>query len=162
MEALNAVRTHRLGSASRKGLMHVLADYAAADWSTYVGQARLAAETELGERTVRRLLDQFEREGLIRRLRQPARGRRSGGRHQDHIVLVSQAIRRLPASVAAHSQRPPAPRSAATGAQVSGHATAARVEPTVNLTEPRRTSARRGRPEKIGDVLKGLGLAVPR
>ena len=98
------VRTHQFGSSSRKLLMYALADYAAADWSTYVGQDRLAAETELGARSVRRLLAALEADGLIRRQR---RNDKRGFRSSDRIYIVPSSIANLPASLADRTYRPP-------------------------------------------------------
>ncbi|HEY4189343.1 MAG TPA: hypothetical protein VGM28_02900 [Candidatus Limnocylindrales bacterium] len=100
VEALNLVRSHGFGSASRKLLMYVLADYASRDWSTYVGHDRLAGETELGLRTVQRLLPALERDGLIRREKRYGKTR---GQRTNRLVLIPAAIADLPASVAASS-----------------------------------------------------------
>ncbi|MCI0583174.1 MAG: helix-turn-helix domain-containing protein [Chloroflexi bacterium] len=153
-EALNLVRSHRFGSASRKVLMYCLADYTDGAWSTFVGQKRLAGETELGERTVRRLLLGLERDGLIRRERRYS-ARSKGGRTQDHIILVPPRIQTLPASVAAKSLRPPAPGLPATGARVTGQSLAGH-ESTVNLTDPRAHAPRGGDPVPVGAVLREL------
>lgn len=136
VEALNLVRTHRFGSSSRKLLMYALADYAAADWSTYVGQDRLAGETELGARSVRRLLAALERDGLIRRQR---RNDKRGFRSSDRIYLVATAIANLPASLADRTYRPPEVVLPANGvdgrARPTGQALAA--NPLRIQTEPR-------------------------
>jgi hypothetical protein len=135
VEAINAVRSHRFGSSSRKVLMLVLADYASADWSTYVGQARLAGETELGERTVRRLLAELERDGLLRRMR---RNDKKGFRSSDRLVLIREAIVRLPASLAARAYRPPSVVLPATGVEGHGQPTGQALagNPSVNQREP--------------------------
>lgn len=74
--------------------MYVLADMASrAGWSTFVGQRRLAGQTELSVRTVRRVLQDLERDGLIRRER---RGDIHRGRQTDVTVLVRRAIASLP------------------------------------------------------------------
>jgi hypothetical protein len=153
VEALNHVRAHRFGSPSRKHVMSALADYADRDWSTYVGQARLAAETELSERTVRGLIAELRRDGLLRH--EPRYGK-ARGRRADRLVLVAAAIAELPASVAARTRRPRRPiyrqltdpiyrqptvdLSAADG-RSTGNVEPARVQPTVNLREPSRSSA---------------------
>lgn len=143
--------------------MTCLADYAAADWSTYVGQARLAAETELGERTVRRLLAELEADGLIRR---EVRYGSTRGRTSDRIVIAASAIQRLPASMAGRVRRgiyrPPEVVLPATGDRSSGQAMAG--DPYVNLTEPSR--AREGTepralraesgPRQAGGILRDL------
>lgn len=102
VEVINVVRAHRFGSAARKVVMYVLADYADALWSCFVGQKRLAAESEVGERTVRRMLADLETEGLIRR-----EGRYGGihGRTSDRIHLVRDAIEALPVTLAASEGR---------------------------------------------------------
>lgn len=160
IEAMNAVRSHRVGSANRKALLYVLADYAAADWSTYVGQARLAAETELGERTVRRILAELEADGLIRRER---RYQTTRGRTSDRIVLVHLAIARLPATMAARKRRPtepilrpPATVLPAKSARSTGQALAG--EPLEgNLTEPSGAQAREERRRIRTEAMLGAG-----
>ena len=99
-----AVLEHQFGSTVRKAVALVLADHADGDrWATTVGQQRISREAEVGERTVRRVLAEFEDEGLIRRVR---RHRESGARTSDEIVLVQSAIERLPATDAGR-QIPP-------------------------------------------------------
>jgi hypothetical protein len=98
VEAINAIRERRFGSALRKSVIYVLADLCNASWSCIVGQARLAAEAEVGERTVRSFLREFEAEGIIRREK---RYRGFQGRTSDRTMLVKEAIASLPASIAA-------------------------------------------------------------
>jgi hypothetical protein len=93
------VLRRRFGSTSRKAVALVLADHADGDaWSTIVGQQRIGAEAELSTRQVRRILSEFESEGLISRQR---RHRKDGTRTSDRIVLNQPAIGRLPDSMSA-------------------------------------------------------------
>lgn len=93
-DAVNLVKKHRVGSPARKSVLLVLADYADTDWSTFAGQERLAAETELGVRTVRRALAELEEAGLI--IRRARHNRRGRGRTSDFTTLQYAAIARLP------------------------------------------------------------------
>jgi hypothetical protein len=96
-EAVTLVKSRAFGSVSAKAVALVLADYCDAEWSCYVGQERLAWEAEVGARTVRRILQQLERAGLlVRRARY-----RDGHRTSDLIVLLPDAIGALPARLAA-------------------------------------------------------------
>lgn len=103
-DAVTCVKAHAFGSVARKAVMLVLADYADAAWSTFVGQARLAFETDLGERTVRRLLAELEQEGLLRREPRYVAGHRTS----DRITLQRSLILDLPANVAAITLHLPA------------------------------------------------------
>lgn len=95
--AVSLVKSRTFGSTTRKSVALVLADYADAAWSTFVGQATLAFESEVGERTVRRILSDFESEGLIRRHRRVGPG---GFRTSDRIEIVRPAVEALPARLA--------------------------------------------------------------
>jgi hypothetical protein len=81
------VKKSRLGSGSRKGVMLVVADYCTEDAKQigveipeghavcWAGIDVIAAEAEVSERTVRRVLDEMEEAGVIRRERRhDARG----------------------------------------------------------------------------------------
>lgn len=89
IQALAWARTVTTGTSNRKLVLWVLADYADEAWSCYPGQKRIAAETELGERTVRRVLAELETAGLITR---QERRRDDGYRTSDRIVLQPGAI----------------------------------------------------------------------
>ena len=94
IQALNLVLEHQVGSWTKKAVLLCLANHCDTDWSTFVGQARIAAEMELAERTVRRALADLEEEGLIvRRARHRRRGR---GRTSDYTTIIPAAIRALP------------------------------------------------------------------
>lgn len=73
----------RTGAPGRKAVLLVLADYADELGSCFPGQKRIADETEMGERTVRRHLAELEQEGWIRREER----RVDGYRTSDRIVL---------------------------------------------------------------------------
>ncbi|MCI0542942.1 MAG: hypothetical protein L0Z49_00680 [Actinobacteria bacterium] len=99
------VLDHRFGSAVRKAVALVIADHADADeWSTVVGQERIAAEAEVGVRTVQRVMAGFEAEGLITRVR---RHRKDGTRTSDRVILVRSAVEALPASLPGSHQGGP-------------------------------------------------------
>lgn len=87
------------GSASKKLLLLTLASYADEHWACWPSQVTLAEVTELGERTVRRLLAEMEDDGLLRR---EERRRADGYRTSDRIIL-----RPPPAIVAAEPEPSP-------------------------------------------------------
>jgi hypothetical protein len=105
VEVINAVRGRRFGSALRKSVMYVLADYCDTRWSCFVGQRRIAAEAEVSERTARGILADLEATGVIRREK-----RYNGfqGRTSDRIYLVREVIASLPATAAANDDLPAA------------------------------------------------------
>lgn len=121
MTATSLVKSRTFGSTSRKAVALVLADYCDEAWSCFVGQATLAFEAEVGERTVRRILADLEKEGLIRRERRSSTG---GHRTSDRTFLVVDAIRGLPARVAgglpATDDRLPATDDSPTGQSLAG------------------------------------------
>lgn len=96
-QALTLVKGRRFGSAGRKAVMLVLADYTNDRWAAYVGQERLALEAEVSERTVRTMLSRFAREGLIERHH---RRDEHGHRTSDRIELHRETIAALPAAFA--------------------------------------------------------------
>lgn len=96
-EAVTLVKSRAFGSVSAKAVALVLADYCDAEWSCFVGQERLAWEAEVSPRTVRRILQQLERDGLVTR---HARYR-EGHRTSDLIRVVPKAVAALPARLAA-------------------------------------------------------------
>lgn len=133
-QVASVVLSRQFGSTVRKAVALVIADHADADeWATVVGQVTIAAEAEVGVRSVRRVLAEFEGEGLIRRER---RHRRDGSRTSDRVVLVRERVEGLPASVASgQSGRLPRayrPENATLPASVAG-----RSEPSVEPTEPK-------------------------
>ena len=97
-KALDLVNRRRFGSVHRKAVARSLADHADAQWSTFVGQERIAAEAEVGIRTARRILADFAALGLIRRI--PQYGGK-WGRRSDITVLERVAIERLPIAIRA-------------------------------------------------------------
>ena len=101
-DSTNLVKGRLFGSVTRKAVMLVLADYTDAEWSTFVGQKRAAAEAEVSERTVRSVLAAFEDEGLITRTHRGREGDR-GGRTSDRIQLHREAIQQLPVAFAGKS-----------------------------------------------------------
>ena len=103
-EAVTLVKSRAFGSVSAKAVALVLADYCDAEWSCYVGQERLAWEAEVGARTVRRILQQLERSGLIARKARYQAGHRTS----DRIFLRPEVIHNLPARMAALSEVKPA------------------------------------------------------
>ena len=77
-QAVTAVKAHTIGSTAAKAILLVLADYADSEWSSFASQKRLAAEAEVGERTVRRILSDLENVGVVKRERR----NRSDGRER--------------------------------------------------------------------------------
>jgi hypothetical protein len=163
VKALNLIRAHRLGGVYRKAVMYVLADYAGADGSTYVGQRRLAAEAEVSERKARSILADFEREGLIRRQHRH-RGR---GRTSDRIFLDYQALERLPMSLPDLA----APH-AATSSSVMRHDVTDLAAPSVAFTgtsyareplgEPEGTAPRNGTHREGRPIEEGRPIPLER
>lgn len=112
-DAITLVKSRRVGSPTTKAVLFVLADYADAEWSSFVGQKRLAAETELTDRTVRTALAELEGRGLIVR---QSRHRSDGTRTSDRIVLRSDAIGELPeARSATYRKQIPTPAEGRSG-----------------------------------------------
>lgn len=130
-DALSLVKSRRFGSTAKKAVMLVLADYADADWSTFAGQGRIAAEAEISERTVRRILADFEAEGLVRRQR---RHREDGSRTSDRIKLVHGVIVALPDTMADRAYRTLWPPLPDTVTEPTGHSLAAH-EPSEEPSE---------------------------
>ena len=85
------------GSVAHKAVLLALADRASFEWTCYPSQKTIARETELGPRTVRRILADLEDRGFITREHR-YRQNGDGGRHQrpDHTPLSGQ-IGRYPA-----------------------------------------------------------------
>lgn len=130
-DAVALVKSRRVGSAATKAILFVLADYADSEWSSFASQKRIAAEAEVGERTVRRTLADLESKGILRRER---RHRSDGTRTSDRLLLVQSALKRLPAALAAGDSegdyRPHRPNLPATVTATTGHSLAAH-EPSV-------------------------------
>jgi DNA-binding transcriptional ArsR family regulator len=63
------VQTRTLGSPTRKSVLMFLADVAGEDGSSYYRVETMAAALELGEKTIRRALKEFEDTGLLTRVR---------------------------------------------------------------------------------------------
>lgn len=104
-EVMTLVRRAKLGNPGRKAVLMVLAEHcgedANGDWSCYPSQGTIAEQVELGERQVRTILADFEREGLIKRQHRGRPGQERGGRTSDRITLDLDAIARLlPATTA--------------------------------------------------------------
>jgi hypothetical protein len=93
-EMLALVRRARLGGASRKLVMMVLAEHcgidANGDWSCFPSQGLIAGQVELSERQVRAILADFEVEGLVERHSRPSVTGR--GRSSDRITLCVHAM----------------------------------------------------------------------
>lgn len=79
------------GSPSRKGVLMVLADHADEFGFSYPRVATIARASELGERTVRRILGELEDDGLIRVIEEfEDRGRQTSNTYQLLIPLDNQ------------------------------------------------------------------------
>lgn len=79
-----AVR-QKVGNATGKAILLMLANYCDHEGTCFPSQQRLADECECGLRTVTRWLDQFEKDGLLVRER---RSREDGFRTSDIIRLI--------------------------------------------------------------------------
>ena len=154
------VLERRFGSTTRKAVALVLADHADGDkWTTVVGQRRIAAEAEVGERTVRRVLSEFESEGLIVRRR---RHREDGTRTSDELILVREKVQALPATLTARTTtgqsgrlggdyRPHRPDLPATQAGPTGQSLAAQEPSEEPSEEPEELAAPRR--DEVWDAL---------
>jgi hypothetical protein len=134
VQALTLIKSRVFGGVSEKAVALVLADYADDAWSCFPSQARIAAEAEVGERTVRRILAAFADRGLACR---EARYK-DGHRTSDRIYLYPDAIEELPATVAATSipangASIPANHDSHTGQALAGEPL---VEPSEEPTPP--------------------------
>jgi helix-turn-helix protein len=103
IEALIWAKRTPFGSPSRKLVMMMLADYADEDWSCFPSQRTLAEVTELGERTVRRILGDLEADGWISRIESR---RADGGRTSDRIWLQHPGAA-PPTGIVPRPPRPP-------------------------------------------------------
>ena len=83
----------RLGSVGLKATLMLLAAYADDEFSCYPGQAKIAAETEQGVRTVRRQVELLREVGLVVSERRATNdGHRTSDRHYLQLdVVVSVA-----------------------------------------------------------------------
>lgn len=129
--ALNWAKNVTVGSAAKKAVLLVLADYCDEEWSCFPSQARIAEEAEVGERTVRRILAEWQEQGLIRRERRPSKD--GSGRSSDRIyvqpaTLAARNDGRLGFQAATGAVQP------ATGDSSTGQALA--DEPLGNHQEP--------------------------
>lgn len=135
----------RTGSPARKAVLMNLADRADAVWLCWPGQKLIAKDTELGERTVRRALDDLEKDGLIRRHHHR---RKDGSWSSDRYILAGidtdpDALRLLADSDASgqngrRSERPAATAAAQPAATAAGH------EPPVTNPQPLSPTEREG------------------
>lgn len=89
-DALNWAKHFDAGSPTKKAILMLLADYADSEWSCFPSQATLARQASVGERTVRRVLSDWEQSGLIRRVHRGSRDRK--GRISDRIFLQPPGV----------------------------------------------------------------------
>jgi hypothetical protein len=86
VQAITWALDYAAGSVTEKVLLLVLANYANEFGVSWPSQKTLADQTALGERTVRRVLADMERRGVIRRI---VRRRGNGSRQSDMILLAA-------------------------------------------------------------------------
>jgi hypothetical protein len=86
VQAITWALDYAAGSVTEKVLLLVLANYANEFGASWPSQKTLADQTALGERTVRRVLADMERRGVIRRI---VRRRGNGSRQSDMILLAA-------------------------------------------------------------------------
>lgn len=86
VQAITWALSFEVESASEKAILLVLANYADGDGICFPGQESIAKQAACSERTVRRVLDNFEERGVITRIE---RRRRDGSRTSDSIGLVA-------------------------------------------------------------------------
>jgi helix-turn-helix protein len=91
VEAMSWALKQRTGSTAHKAVLLALADRAGFEWECWPSQATIAAETEMSERSVRRILADLEERGFIERAH---RGNAQGGRSTDLITLTGQSGRK--------------------------------------------------------------------
>ena len=84
VQAITWALDYAAGSVTEKVILLVLANYANEFGVSWPSQKTLADQTALGERTVRRVLADMERRGVIRRI---VRRRGNGSRQSDMILL---------------------------------------------------------------------------
>lgn len=84
-QAMSWAVRQKVGNATGKAILLMLANYCDHEGTCFPSQQRLADECECGLRTVTRWLDQFEKDGLLTRER---RMREDGSRTSDMIRLV--------------------------------------------------------------------------
>lgn len=170
------VASHQFGSVTRKAVALILAEHSDGEsWSTVVGQARVASEAEVSERTVRTVLAEFEAEGLIRRVHRARKGDGNrGGRTSDRIWLVAETIAKLPEAVSGNYPTQPAngdtlqptqpatgATQPATGADPNGKAIAGEPEVDPSVEPPASAAAAESFPQATGfDGRKRTVLAV--
>lgn len=86
VEAMAWALRQTTGSTTRKAVLLSLADRANFEWQCWPSQATIAAETEMTDRNVRRILAELEAGGFIHRERRPGPG---GHRSSDMITLLN-------------------------------------------------------------------------
>jgi hypothetical protein len=86
VQALTWALDYPAASTTHKVVLLVLANYADDDGGCFPGQARIARQTVLSERGVRKVLAELEAAGLIRREHRYREGQ--GGRTSDRIYLA--------------------------------------------------------------------------
>ncbi len=84
-QAMSWAVRQKVGNATGKAILIMLANYCDHEGACFPSQQRLADECECGLRTITRWLDQFEKDGLLVRER---RSREDGSRTSDMIRLL--------------------------------------------------------------------------
>lgn len=109
---ITLVYSRRFGSAARKAVMLKLADVARDDGSSiYPSIDRIALETEISDRWVKKTLKQFRAEGLLQVV-ETGGGRRKATKYQMDLVTVEGLPMSYPAPDAGYSDDPPAENGA--------------------------------------------------
>jgi len=93
VQAITWALDYAAGNVTEKVLLLVLANYANEFGVSWPSQKTLVDQTALGERTVRRVLADMERRGVIRRIVR----RRGNGSRQSDMILVAAFEGRKPA-----------------------------------------------------------------
>jgi len=94
-ECTTLVQKRRLGSPTRKAVMMYLADRASDDGSgIWTSKSHIAADTELGKRSVQKVIKDFEQEGLL--LKIGTRPCQNGYTYEYKLIL--DGIRKLPST----------------------------------------------------------------
>lgn len=116
-QAMTWAVKQRVGNATGKAILLILANYADKDGYCMPGQKTLADECECSERTVREWLAKFEQIGLLKR---DARRREDGYRTSDAIVLQIGTSPEAPAAETSPAAFSPENNSPENGADLTG------------------------------------------
>jgi len=138
-QAMTWAVKQKVGNATGKAILLMLANYADDEGKCFPGQEKLAAECECSPRTVREWLDKFEKMGIVKR---EERRREDGYRTSDLIVLDLESS---PAAISPENTSPENNNNL-TGSSFQSHRqeipSNLLVEPLDNHQQPRASAGR--------------------